>query len=98
MALIVGLFGHLAQFFMCAGELLSTGGGPGAFFGVLADLVSFTGCSGLPAFMSLVFFFIFSAPLIAVVASFVFSMFGSEIGAAVAILLGVVTAAVGFFS
>lgn len=88
-------FAHVTQFFLCEEALFATSDN---VFGVIADIVSFTGCTDIPGWASFLLFMVFSLPLFLLVANFIFEMFGSEIGAAVAIVLGVATAAVGFFS
>lgn len=84
------VFIHIAQFLVvtaASGSLLATDSNP---FSFLKDLVTF-GALDIPAWASLALFVLVSLPILLIVASYVFAMFGSEVGALTAIALGLVT-------
>lgn len=83
----------MAQFFLCGVELLGTTGNP---FSILKSAATFSAC-GLDAWVSVIMFLFLTLPALLIVAGYVFQMFGSEIGAAVAVALGLVTGAVAIF-
>lgn len=84
----------MAQFFVCGADLIGTTGNP---FSVLKNAITFNAC-GLPDWVSVVLFMVLTLPALLAIAGYVFQMFGSEIGAAVAILLGLVSGAIAVFA
>lgn len=91
--LIAATFVHVAFAVICSLDV--TGDAPRETddnpFVTIKNVVFFTGCPGLNGIAAFVLFMLLSLPILLIGATFVFQMFGSEIGAAVAIILGLVT-------
>lgn len=92
--LLATAFVHTVQFVFFGSALVGTGSN---IFTVIKDAATFN-ATGLPDWFTVVMFLILTLPGLLIVAAYVFQLFGSEIGAAVAILLGLVTGAIAVFA
>lgn len=89
------VFIHVSQFLvLSAASVPVTSTNP---FTTLKNLVFFSALP-IPTWATFALFVLVSLPILLIVAGYIFQMFGSEIGAAVAILLGFATAAIGFLA
>lgn len=81
------------QFFICGQELVSTSGNA---IEIVLRFITFTGCD-LEPFFSFLIFMVTGLPWLLVLVNWAFSMFGSEIGAAAAIITGIGLTLLAFF-
>ena len=94
-ALAWSTVGHVLQFAVCEASLAAEDNNPIVF---ISRLVVFTGCGELHPLVSLVFFIMFSLPLILIVATIVSTFTTSTAGVIVGLVTGAIAVVVGFFS
>lgn len=91
---VVTIGSYLLAFFMCSAEAVATSTNP---FSFVKDLIFFQLCDGLPTWFGLLAFTLITLPWLFMLCVFLFSMFGSEIGAAAAVIIGAVVLITAFF-
>ena len=93
---VITAFAFLAQFFLTIDTALPSTGGN--FLQVLLRLISFTAISGLPGWVSFVFFITLSLPWLLLLAAYAFELAqGSVTGLAAVAVLGVTLLGAAFF-
>lgn len=80
----VTAFVYLAQFLMLGAATPAEASNP---FDAAANFIAFTAVEGLPIWVSFALFAILTLPTLFLVASYVFELFGSELGTAAALLI-----------